>query len=115
MENIVLIAGFCLAALILGTHVASLYYQRKMRAFSKDATGLIQQIAALEFFLKKQDSRLFETHQIAVRMENILKAVVESSCDDDSCKHMNTVLNEFHHLKERNDKILGKLRIKEGL
>ena len=114
MDDTISIIGICLGTLLVSTHLASLYYQRKMKTFSNNTNNLIQQIAALEFFVKQQDSRLSETHHIALRMENILKAVVESSCDDDDCKHMHSVLSEFEHTKERNDRIIGRLRIREN-
>ncbi len=113
MKEIIQIVGICLFAAIVGTNLTAFYYQKKMKNFARNTGALVQQVGALEFFMKQQDSRLLETHQIAIRMENILKAIVESSCDDESCRHMNSVLSEFSHLKERNDKIIGRLRIKE--
>lgn len=113
MKDVVPIVGICLGAMLLGTHMTAVYYQRKMQNFARNANGLLQQVGALEFFMKQQEARLMETHQIALRMENIVKGIVETSCDEESCKHMHSILTEFSHLKERNDKILGRMRIKE--
>lgn len=109
MNAFVYIVVFGLIACLAAVHLTTLHYQKKMRGLYSQAAALVAEVGAMEFLMRQTETRLAETHAISLRMENVLKAIVDTTpCDNGECSHMEHILKDFKSIKDRNESILSR-------
>lgn len=111
MDEILYLVTFGLLTCLGAVQLTTMHYQRKMKVLYSQAQALVAEVGAMEFLRSQTETRLAETHAISLRMENVLKAMVETSvCDNGECSNMEHILKEFKFIKDRNEGVLNNVR-----
>lgn len=112
MDIVIYFTVFGLIACLAAVHITTMYYQKKMRTLYSQMMALVAEVGAMEFLRRQTELHFAETHAISLRMENVLKAIVDTTpCDNGECSHMEHILKEFKSIKDRNESVLGRTKI----